>query len=284
MPNYRLTLCYDGTRWKGWQKQGNTDNTIQGKLETLLSRLLDQPVEVAGSGRTDGGTHARGQVASFRAKTDWTPQEILERVHPGKTARAVISWCLPNSQEARETNRRETERPSLHWARVRSFGDIASQNLRTSLCRWLAEHGVAAVAPFLHDDYHAAIRNLRSCWSERHVAFIAGLGTFGLSGGLITEHGIAHRLASVVVDLPLPADTRPYGDDILAWCTRCGACARRCPAGSIGASLAERDKTRCLRWAVDHIAPNRAETYGWMDLSLGCGLCQTNVPCEHKRP
>ena len=77
MPNYRLTLCYDGTRWKGWQKQGNTDNTIQGKLETLLSRLLDQPVEVAGSGRTDGGTHARGQVASFRAKTDWTPQEIL---------------------------------------------------------------------------------------------------------------------------------------------------------------------------------------------------------------
>lgn len=77
MPNYRLTLCYDGTRWKGWQKQGNTDNTIQGKLETLLTRLLDQPVEVAGSGRTDGGTHARGQVASFRAKTDLTPQEIL---------------------------------------------------------------------------------------------------------------------------------------------------------------------------------------------------------------
>ncbi len=216
--------------------------------------------------------------------THWTPQEILSRVHPGKTARAVISWCLPNSQEARETNRRETERPSLHWARVRSFGDIASQNIRTCLCRWLAEQGVAAVAPFLHDDYQAAIRNLRSCWSERHVAFVAGLGTFGLSGGLITEHGIAHRLASVVVDLPLDADTRPYGDDILGWCTRCGACARRCPAGSIGASLAERDKTRCLRWAVEHIAPNRAETYGWMDLSLGCGLCQTNVPCEHKRP
>lgn len=77
MPNYRLTLCYDGTRWRGWQKQGNTENTIQGKLETLLSRLLDQPVEVAGSGRTDGGTHARGQVASFRAKTDLSAEEIL---------------------------------------------------------------------------------------------------------------------------------------------------------------------------------------------------------------
>lgn len=77
MPNYRLTLCYDGTRWKGWQKQGNTDNTIQGKLESLLSRLLDQPVEVAGSGRTDAGTHAKGQVASFRAKTSLSTEEIL---------------------------------------------------------------------------------------------------------------------------------------------------------------------------------------------------------------
>jgi len=77
LSNYRLTLCYDGTRWKGWQKQGNTEHTIQGKLETLLSRLLDQPVEAAGSGRTDAGTHAAMQVASFRAKTKLSPEEIL---------------------------------------------------------------------------------------------------------------------------------------------------------------------------------------------------------------
>ena len=78
MPNYRLTLCYDGTRWKGWQKQGNTDHTIQGKLETLLSRLLDQPIEVAASGRTDAGTHAKRQVVSFRAKTALSTKEILD--------------------------------------------------------------------------------------------------------------------------------------------------------------------------------------------------------------
>ena len=70
MRNFKLTLCYDGTRYDGWQRQGNSDETIQGKLETLLTRLLGQSVEVAGSGRTDAGVHALEQVCSFRAETD----------------------------------------------------------------------------------------------------------------------------------------------------------------------------------------------------------------------
>ena len=70
MANYKLTLNYDGSRYKGWQRQGNTDNTIQAKMEMLLSRLLEQEVELAASGRTDAGVHARMQVCSFRAETD----------------------------------------------------------------------------------------------------------------------------------------------------------------------------------------------------------------------
>lgn len=77
MQNYKLTLCYDGTRYRGWQKQGNTAQTVQGKLETLLSRALDQPIEIAGSGRTDAGVHARMQVCSFRADTDKSCAELL---------------------------------------------------------------------------------------------------------------------------------------------------------------------------------------------------------------
>lgn len=69
MRNFKLTLCYDGSRYKGWQRLGNTGNTIQTKLETLLSRLLEQPVEVSGSGRTDAGVHAKAQVCSFQADT-----------------------------------------------------------------------------------------------------------------------------------------------------------------------------------------------------------------------
>ena len=77
MQNYKLTLCYDGTKYKGWQRQGNTDNTIQAKLEALLSRLLGSPVEVSGSGRTDAGVHAYCQVCSFRADTEMSAEDIL---------------------------------------------------------------------------------------------------------------------------------------------------------------------------------------------------------------
>lgn len=66
MINYRLTVQYDGTRYHGWQKQGNVGQTIQGKLEAVLSGLADGPVEVHGSGRTDAGVHAIAQVANVR--------------------------------------------------------------------------------------------------------------------------------------------------------------------------------------------------------------------------
>ena len=77
MYTYRLTLSYDGSRYNGWQKQGNTKNTIQEKLETLLSRLTGEEVEVNGSGRTDAGVHAMGQVASFRTAAEQDCEALL---------------------------------------------------------------------------------------------------------------------------------------------------------------------------------------------------------------
>lgn len=68
MYNYKITISYDGTKYNGWQRQGNTDNTIQGKLNEIIGRYLSQEVDVAGSGRTDRGVHARAQVASFKVK------------------------------------------------------------------------------------------------------------------------------------------------------------------------------------------------------------------------
>ena len=75
--NFKLTLCYDGTRYRGWQRQGNTENTIQAKMEALLTHMLGQAVEIAASGRTDAGVHARRQVCSFKADTDYDNKFML---------------------------------------------------------------------------------------------------------------------------------------------------------------------------------------------------------------
>lgn len=77
MRNLRLDLCYDGTRYRGWQRLSGVDNTLQGKLEQTLSRILGEPVEISGSGRTDAGAHALGQVANFHCESTMPAQEIL---------------------------------------------------------------------------------------------------------------------------------------------------------------------------------------------------------------
>ena len=76
--NFKITLAYDGSRYSGWQKQGNTPNTIQGKLEKVLSAMFGSAVEVHGSGRTDAGVHAAAQVANFKVNTKATPEEICK--------------------------------------------------------------------------------------------------------------------------------------------------------------------------------------------------------------
>ena len=76
--NYKLTIQYDGSRYDGWQRQGNTDNTIQGKIEAVLSRLTGECVEIHGAGRTDAGVHAEGQVASVKLAGDRPAAEIMD--------------------------------------------------------------------------------------------------------------------------------------------------------------------------------------------------------------
>ena len=78
MRNFKLVLQYEGTRYQGWQRQESTDNTIQGKLERLLTKMCNCPIAVQGSGRTDAGVHALAQTANFHADTDMEPAEILE--------------------------------------------------------------------------------------------------------------------------------------------------------------------------------------------------------------
>ncbi len=77
MKNYKIILQYDGSRYKGWQVQKNTDMTIQGKIEAILKRMAGHPVEVHGSGRTDAGVHALAQVANFKLEEHFGESEIF---------------------------------------------------------------------------------------------------------------------------------------------------------------------------------------------------------------
>lgn len=80
MRNLRLDICYDGTRYRGWQRLPGTENTIQGKLEDCLSRITGEEIALIGSGRTDAGVHARGQVASFHCRSTLPAEEILRQL------------------------------------------------------------------------------------------------------------------------------------------------------------------------------------------------------------
>ena len=80
MRNLRLDICYDGTRYRGWQRLPGVDNTIQGKLEQTLSRILGEAIEISGSGRTDAGAHAMGQVANFHCENAMPCGEILAQL------------------------------------------------------------------------------------------------------------------------------------------------------------------------------------------------------------
>lgn len=81
MYNYKLIIQYNGTRYRGWQVQGNTEQTIQGKLESVIDRLVGYPVEVHGSGRTDAGVHALGQVANVKLLQKQEPEYFLDKIN-----------------------------------------------------------------------------------------------------------------------------------------------------------------------------------------------------------
>ncbi len=110
MQNIRLDISYDGTRYRGWQRLGGGENTIQGKLEGALSRILQEPVEISGSGRTDAGVHARGQVASFHCHSTMDPEELLAKLRQYLPEDIGILACsrVPDRFHARLSAREKT--------------------------------------------------------------------------------------------------------------------------------------------------------------------------------
>ena len=198
----------------------------------------------------------------------------------------VISWILPHTEETKASNRIQTKYPSELWARARIYGEDVNGELRKHVLDTLRGRGYFAVAPLLSPLWRTAMSKKygnASAWSERHAAYVAGLGTFGLCDGLITPVGKAMRCGSVVANIAIPPPPRPY-DNHHAYCLfhakgTCGKCIDRCPAGAI--SRSGHDKVKCSKY-VEATREFVREQYGFN--GYGCGLCQTAVPCESRIP
>lgn len=218
-----------------------------------------------------------------------TPAEIMKNCYepPFCEAGTVICWILPITESTLETNRMEVRNPSLEWALTRSNGEEFNTRLRMHIVDFFRDMGIRAVAPLLSGMWRPVgdeQSGLSSTWSERHAAYAAGLGTFSLNDGLITEKGIAHRCGSVITDAVIPPTPRIQGDHRIN-CLHfrsgtCGLCIQRCPAGAI--SREGHDKEKCREYFYGELRTSIGQTYGITE--TGCGLCQTGVPCESRIP
>jgi epoxyqueuosine reductase len=218
-----------------------------------------------------------------------TPAEVMKNTYgPGVgEAKTVICWILPIPRGTRESNRKEDKMPSREWALTRAHGERFNTLLRIYVVEMLRYVSAQAVAPLLSGMWRPVNESevgMASTWSERHAAYAAGLGTFSLNDGFITEKGIAHRCGSVITDVLIPPTPRSCADP---WsnCLHfsegvCGLCIKRCPAGAI--SRQGHDKEKCQAYVYGELRNTAGERYGVME--TGCGLCQTKVPCESRVP
>jgi epoxyqueuosine reductase len=221
----------------------------------------------------------------------WTPFDAFSLHHPGQPVSAgeltVISWVLPQTRATKMEQRRQRRYPSERWARARKFGEDFNVWLRDHVVRVLEEAGYAAVAPADSPHWKRAVsvrRSFASTWSERHAAYVSGLGTFGLCDGLITPKGKAVRFGSVVARIDIEPTPRPYADHH-AYCLfyshgTCGLCIKRCPANAL--SEQGHDKVPCEKYVRDTGGNYVSSHYGFE--MYACGLCQVAVPCESGIP
>lgn len=249
------------------------------KKEHIGTPMFDAPI--IGFGAADDPLFAEYKKPGVIGPWHMSPEEWL----PG--AKTVISFFFPMSREVRESNREARWKASDLWAYARIEGQEYINAYMNAIAAWLRGQGCETCVPQADPRWQrlAAGKGIEgypeirkdsfgSRWSERHAAYVCGLGTFGLSKGLITEKGMAGRFGSVLIDASLEADARPYSG-LYDYCIRCGACIRRCPARAID-----------LEHGKDHVKCGLCVKVSGVlhHPRYGCGLCQTKVPCETRIP
>jgi len=199
-------------------------------------------------------------------------------------AKTVISIFFPFTDNIREANKLDMSWPSNEWMHGRIEGQVLIKNVCLYLKSEIELAGYNAISPpfdsrFITTTSKALVIEDKSIfftsnWSERHAAFVCGLGTFGLSKGLITEKGMAGRFGSLITSLEIKPDTRKY-DSLYGYCIMCAKCAKNCPVHAISKEEGK-NHSICSNF-IDTVMEKHKPWYG-------CGKCQVNVPCEKRTP
>jgi epoxyqueuosine reductase len=292
--------------YRQWMEQLIADLVLDNP-DNLLEDYQGQPIFGRPLiGVADGDDPMFQEFRSVVDSRHLHPREVMGRYADSGADLAqirVVSWVLPFSREIRQSNR-GSDWPSRLYSLGRNNGGAFNFQVRRRLTETLRSHGFEAISPALvqeYDAFRSQPTTFSSTWSERHVAFAAGLGWFGLNGSLITPLGCHVRLGSLLTNLPVETDGGRK-KDFRAPCYRdggqeCGLCQKRCPARAIaGDGL---DKVRCysrrneirekyldrfreeLHLLMAPIVKSGTRTNGF---SLGCALCQCGVPCEGSDP
>lgn len=200
---------------------------------------------------------------------------------------SVVSFVMPFSPKTKRDNAAAVDWLSERWAQTRLLGEMFSQTIVREIVTDLMGRGILAVSPDvtpLFNKKRYPKVGWASPWSHRHMAYAAGLGTFGMHDFMITEKGAAVRFGSFVVNLKLKPN-RKRSEDIHAYCQHyqgleCMQCAKRCPVEAITAQKAH-DKEACAQRVGKSIPYCNKHYHIFI---YGCGLCATGVPCESEIP
>ena len=249
------------------------DDALEG-CEGLI--MFDEPV--FGVSSADDSIYKTFRNRDVIGENFMLPGEWL----PG--AASVVSFFLPFTERVRSSNRGDPEETSPEWLHARIEGQAFLDTYTEHIRDYFESRGAAACVPAVDSRFAVKSRvlppwnrktvHIASNWSERHVAYASGLGTFCLTRGLISEKGVAGRYGSVIVTEPIEPDIRPY-DGVYDYCVMCGACIKRCPAGAISLKHGK-NQLKCKLW-MD-------KTGRKYDPRYGCGKCQVGVPCENRIP
>jgi len=267
------------------------DFVLQSPLNDMgfekREKIFDKPLVGYSSGSDPLYAEFKAHIGSFY----YTPLEMFAESFPdgGQEAKdlTVISWIIPSTARTRTEQGRQSRYPSGRWARTRDLGEKFNNAIRSHVVEKLDKAEIKAVAPLLAPQwarYNEGPYQPCSNWSERHAAYAAGLGTFGLCDGLITPVGKAVRIGSVIAAIDITPSPRPYKDHH-AYCLHftediCRKCISRCPVKAL--SETGHDKKRCMQYTEQTMNKYIRQEYGFD--TYACGLCQSTVPCTDKIP